>query len=167
MLDKSSGAVYSETPDNKQLLAAGGASRWEEGRVLAAGFTDMAYDEHRSHRLLHHTISVRDVPELRSWCVQDDGTLRIGAATPIGALNKILLTLKKNSSTFTQHYTSLNALVTQARYFANENVRHTGSIGGGIGVLPPTIRYDPCVGGIRCKGGIDFSQRRKANDTFT
>jgi|GEM_PF-2020 len=125
-------AVYGEAPDNVQVLAAGGASRWEEGRVLAAGFTDVGFEEHRAHRVLHHTVSVRDVPELRNWRLREDGALEIGAATPIGALRHILIALKKNAPSFAQHRASLTALVTQARYFANENVRHTGSVGGGL-----------------------------------
>jgi len=125
-------AVYGNSPDTLNVLAAGGASRWEQGRVLAAGFTDVGYEEHRSHRMLQHTVSVRDVPELRSWSVRKDGALSIGAATPIGALQQILDALKKNASSFVQHRESLTALVTQARYFANENVRHTGSVGGGL-----------------------------------
>ncbi|MEQ8196079.1 MAG: molybdopterin-dependent oxidoreductase [Rhodospirillales bacterium] len=125
-------AVYGEAPESTHVLAAGGASRWENDRVLSAGFTDVAYEENRFHRILHHTVSVRDVPELRGWQVRDDGALVMGAATPIGALRHIFIALEKNPSSFAQHHASLKVLVTQARYFANENVRHTGTIGGGL-----------------------------------
>ena len=125
-------AVYGEAPGDLHVLAAGGASRWEQGRVLAAGFTDVGYEEHRTHRIMRHTVSVRDVPELRVWSVRDDGVLAIGAAIPIGALKQIFVELKQDSPSFSEHQVSLKALATQARYFANENVRHTGSIGGGL-----------------------------------
>lgn len=124
--------VYAETPDDVHVLAAGGASRWGRDRVLAAGFTDVGYTEHRTHHLLRHTVSVRDVPELRGWQVRDDGVLEIGAAMPIGALREISSALETDSSSFALHQESMAALVTQSRYFANENVRHTGSIGGGL-----------------------------------
>lgn len=125
-------AVYGEAPENLQVLAAGGACQWEQGRVLAAGFTDVGYEEHRTHRILRNTVSVRDVPALRGWSVCEDGSLKIGAATPIAALESIVATLKQDPSSFARHEASLTALVTQARYFANENVRHTGSVGGGL-----------------------------------
>lgn len=125
-------AVYGDAPGDLQVLAAGGASRWEEGRVLAAGFTDVAYEEHHTHRVQRHTVSVRDVPELRGWRVRKDRALEIGAATPIGYLRHILCALEQDAASFPWHQESLNALVTQARYFANENVRHTGSVGGGL-----------------------------------
>lgn len=129
---KALAAVYSEAADRLELQAAGGASRWEYGRVLSAGFTDVGYEERRTHQFFHHTVSVRDVPELRGWSVRDDGMLAIGAATPIGSLAKIAMALKPDREAFTPHEASLHALATQARYFANENVRHTGSVGGGL-----------------------------------
>ena len=129
---KALAAVYGETPDNMEVLAAGGASRWEYGPKLAAGFTDVGFDERRAHRYFRHTVSVRDVPELRGWRVRDDGALEIGAVTPIGAVRHILSALKGDGPSFAAHQASLKALVTQARYFANENVRHTGSVGGGL-----------------------------------
>jgi xanthine dehydrogenase/oxidase len=125
-------AVYGEAPDAVQVQGGGGAARWENWPVLAAGFTDVAYDEHNAHDIIHHTVSVRDVPELRGWRLRDSGSLEIGAATPIGALKEIPAALKADEPSFVRHEASLNALVTQARYFANENVRHTGSVGGGL-----------------------------------
>ncbi|MEO0493502.1 MAG: molybdopterin cofactor-binding domain-containing protein, partial [Actinomycetota bacterium] len=124
-------AAYAARADGATLAAAGGSSRWEERHLLAAGFTDVAYDEDDAGRQVHHTISVRDVPELRHWEIRDDGRLAIGAAISIGALAQIeadLATMQGGDA----HLASLRALTTQARYFANENVRHTGSVGGGL-----------------------------------
>ncbi|MGI9622569.1 MAG: FAD binding domain-containing protein, partial [Acidimicrobiales bacterium] len=123
--------VYAAAGDTTQLEAAGGSTRWEHGQVLTAGFTDAAYDEDEADRHYHHTISVRDVPELRGWALRDDGYLEIRAATPIGAVARIALELPDGDAR-ASHAAALDALVAQTRYFANENVRHTGSVGGGL-----------------------------------
>ena len=118
--------VYAEAPEHMSLSAASGASRWELRPKLAAGFTDAAIAEQEAHDAFHHTVSVRDVPELRGWRLRADGSLEIGAATPIAALKGI------RADVGDTHGEALEALVTQSRYFANESVRHTASIGGGL-----------------------------------
>ena len=123
--------VYAASGGGAAVAAAGGSARWEHGRVLAAGFTDAAYDEDEAARHFHHTVSVRDVPELRGWALRLDGCLEIGAATPIGAFAGIGAALDGVDGG-AAHAVALRALTTQARYFANENVRHTGSVGGGL-----------------------------------
>ncbi len=124
-------ALYGEAPEATRVQAAGGATRWE-GRILAAGFTDAAYEEHRTHSFFRHTLSVRDVPELRHWGLREDGALEIGSAVSIGSLRKIRDTLRRESPAYESQRVALTALTTQARFFANENVRHTGSVGGGL-----------------------------------
>jgi xanthine dehydrogenase/oxidase len=123
--------IYGAAPESVRVLASGGASQWE-GRVLAAGFTDIAYAERSAHSSLHHTVSVRDVPELRGWRVRESGELELGAATTIAGLNEISGALQQDATRFARHRAALQALTLQARYFANENVRHTASIGGGL-----------------------------------
>ncbi|MEM7288369.1 MAG: molybdopterin cofactor-binding domain-containing protein [Actinomycetota bacterium] len=123
--------LYADSADGAQLEAAGGAANWEQRQVLTAGFTDAAYEEDEAGRQYHHTISVRDVPELRGWELRSDGSLAIRAATPIGALAGMAAELAERDGGV-GHATALDALATQARYFANENVRHTGSVAGGL-----------------------------------
>lgn len=128
--------IYGGAPNSIAVQAAGGADRWERRRLLSAGYTDAAYDEEEASRHYHHTVSVRDVPELRRLKLRADGSLEIGAATTISALRGIADTLVADLAdrprAVERHRVALDALTTQTRYFANETVRHSATIGGGL-----------------------------------
>ena len=123
---------YADHPEATEVFGAGGSKKWENRTTLTGGFTDIGVDEREAQSIIHHTVSVRDVPELRGWRIDPDGSLVLGAAVSISEMTRISDALKEDTDAFAAHKVSLQALRTQARYFANENVRHTGSIGGGL-----------------------------------
>ena len=125
-------ALYGEDPAATALTGSGGARRWEQRPTLTGGFTDEAVDERQADRILHHTISVRDVPDLRGWALDAEGGLIIGAAMSIAELGRIHGQMADTPDARAAHETSLTALATQSRYFANESVRHTASVAGGL-----------------------------------
>ncbi|MBT8459564.1 MAG: molybdopterin-dependent oxidoreductase, partial [Boseongicola sp.] len=143
---------YAEQQEVSEIVGAGGSKKWENRPTLTGGFTDAGVDERESFAFIHHTISVRDVPELRGWRVDSEGNLVLGAAISISELTRIPDALAEDADAFAAHSVSLRALKTQARYFANENVRHTGSIGGGLAschhlsdMLPVWVALDASI----------------------
>ena len=91
------------TPESAQhIQKLGHSCVIEAGAGEKAGFTDAAYDEDEAARQYHHTISVRDVPELRGWKIRDDGSLEIRV---FHRLNKPQMPLRQASRCIFERHT--------------------------------------------------------------
>ena len=105
---------YSDHPETTEVIGAGGSKKWENRTTLTGGFTDVGVDERKTQAIIHHTVSVRDVPELRGWRSDPDGSLVLGAAVSISELTRIPDALKEDADAFAAHKVSIQALKTQA-----------------------------------------------------
>ncbi len=96
---------------------------------IVAGYTDIGYDEKYHPQKFPYFISTIAVSELQRIWWTDNG-LSIGASAPITTVMK---EIRNGMDTIPPEKMQLiKALLTQLRFFANNQVRNVASLGGGL-----------------------------------
>lgn len=104
----------------------------QAARVVCGG-TDLMVRLHLKRLSECVFINIRELEELR-YIREEDGLIRIGAGTTLGALENSLLLLDKAP-----------ALFQAAQVFADPNVRHSATVGGNICNASPSADSAPSL----------------------